>query len=92
MKKNIRIYFYVFSVLLIAGNMFLGKETSASTFQDVPGQYQREISYLFTNNVITGYPNGEFRPNQAVTREEAATMIGRALKLDGTRQKLPFLM
>ncbi|MEN0661117.1 N-acetylmuramoyl-L-alanine amidase [Caldifermentibacillus hisashii] len=90
MKKNIRIYFYVFSVLLIAGNMFLGKETSASTFQDVPGQYQREISYLFTNNVITGYPNGEFRPNQAVTREEAATMIGRALKLDGTRQKTSF--
>lgn len=70
--------------------MFLVKEASASTFQDVPSQYQREISYLLTNNIITGYPNGEFRPNQAVTREEAATMIGRALKLDGTRQKTSF--
>lgn len=66
-------------------------KTSAATLTDIPSQYATEVNYLVSKGIITGYPGGEFRPNQLLTREEAATMVGRALNLDGTKRQTPFL-
>lgn len=57
---------------------------SANTLPDIPDAYSKEINYLIGKNIITGYEDGEFKPNQLVTREEAATMIGKALNLNGS--------
>jgi hypothetical protein len=34
--------------------------------------------YLSSNNIVSGYPNNEFRPYNAVTRAEFATMIAKS--------------
>ena len=34
--------------------------------------------------IVTGYEDGTFRPNNSITREQAAIMIQRAVKLLGT--------
>jgi Leucine-rich repeat (LRR) protein len=46
-------------------------------------RFYEEIQYLTGNGIITGFPDGNFRPNETVTRAQAAIMIGRALELDG---------
>ena len=40
--------------------------------------------------VINGYPDGTFRPAQAVTRAEAAIMLGKALNLSGSKRTTKF--
>ncbi|MCI2253098.1 S-layer homology domain-containing protein [Domibacillus sp. PGB-M46] len=45
----------------------------------------KEITYLAQGTIANGGTNGYFHPGQPVTRAEAATMIGRALNLDGTQ-------
>lgn len=57
---------------------------------DIPTNFSEEINFLIGLKVIDGYPDQTFRPTKNVTREEAATMIGRALGLDGTLRKTSF--
>lgn len=64
----------------------------AASFKDVSTGYTfyNEINYLVEKEIIQGYPDGAFRPNQGVTRAQAAIMIGRALGLDGTKKATQF--
>lgn len=59
----------------------------ASThFSDVPSSFwaKEEITRLAEADVISGFPDGTFKPNQSVTREQAALLLGRTLKLSKT--------
>jgi N-acetylmuramoyl-L-alanine amidase len=58
---------------------------SAASFPDVPTSHRAysEIMYLVNRDIVTGTPDGSFNPENYVTRAEAATMIGRALNLQG---------
>jgi len=50
-----------------------------STFSDVQGSWaQACIVELTQRNIISGYPDGSFRPNNPVTRAEYASMVGKA--------------
>ncbi len=49
-----------------------------------------EIDKLQLDGIVTGFPDQTYRPYQLVTRAEAATMIGRALKLNGTQRQTQF--
>ena len=53
-------------------------------------RFYEEISYLEDQGIISGFQDQTFRPNQAVTRAQAAIMIGRALDLDGTPRSTKF--
>ena len=53
-------------------------------------RFYSEITYLLKKNIIQGFPDGNFRPNETVTRAQAAIMIGRALDLDGGQRKTSF--
>ncbi|MBT2661685.1 Ig-like domain-containing protein [Bacillus sp. ISL-45] len=53
-------------------------------------RFYHEINYLVGRKVITGYADDTFRPGNAVTRAQAAIMIGRALELDGTKRQTTF--
>lgn len=85
---------YKFVSLLIALVLLLSLTPSslAATFRDVPktNSFYDEVNYLVQKGIITGFADGTFKPNQVVTRGQAAIMIGRALGLDGTRQNTVF--
>ncbi|MBD2103602.1 S-layer homology domain-containing protein [Leptolyngbya sp. FACHB-261] len=53
---------------------------AVSSFSDVPTDYWARsfIDALAVRNIITGFPDGTFRPNQAVTRAEYASILERA--------------
>lgn len=87
MKKHI-----VLLALFLAASMFLVPLSGqAASFKDVTSlTYEKEISYLSTKDIITGYPDGTFRPGNIVTRSNAVTMIGRTLGLDGTPRTTKF--
>ncbi len=52
---------------------------SAARFTDIQSNWaQTCISDLSQKNVISGYPDGSFRPDAPVTRAEFAAMVGRA--------------
>lgn len=53
----------------------MGKEVNAaSKFADVT-QYKDEINFLTEKKIITGYPDGTFKPEQNLTRLQAVRMI-----------------
>ncbi len=54
---------------------------STVNLSDVSSDYWARpfIQALADNNVISGFPDGSFRPNQAVTRAEFAALIQKAL-------------
>ncbi|EKQ67810.1 S-layer domain containing protein [Leptolyngbyaceae cyanobacterium JSC-12] len=50
-----------------------------STFSDIQGSWaQTCIVELTQRGIISGYPDGSFRPNNPVTRAEYASMVGKA--------------
>ncbi|PID14973.1 hypothetical protein CSV63_09230 [Sporosarcina sp. P34] len=40
-----------------------------------------DITFLYKKNIIGGYPDGTFRPNEAVTRAQVASMLLKALDI-----------
>lgn len=53
-------------------------------FKDVYRDYWAisSIASFHTKGIISGYPDGTFRPNNSITREEAAIMLAKVLRLD----------
>ncbi|MFK2826637.1 S-layer homology domain-containing protein [Bacillus sp. B190/17] len=64
----------------------------AAQFTDVTttNRFYQEILFLAGNGVISGFPNGKFKPGQEVTRAAAAIIIGKALNLDGQKRNTQF--
>ncbi|MBE9096550.1 S-layer homology domain-containing protein [Tychonema sp. LEGE 07203] len=56
------------------------QQQAKSTFPDVPQNYWARpfIKSLAEKNIVTGYPNGMFKPKQNVDRDEFAAMIRQA--------------
>jgi subtilisin len=61
-------------------------------FPDVPASiwYSKYVYDLNARNAVGGLPDGKFHPEKQITRGEAVSMIGRALKLDGTPRNTTF--
>ena len=59
-----------------------------STFPDVKPDYWAYpfIKGLAERNVITGYPDGKYKPNQALDRDEFAAIIRKAFDQDKEKQ------
>jgi uncharacterized surface protein with fasciclin (FAS1) repeats len=62
--------------------------SSTSSFSDVSSDYwaQPFIQALAQRNIIAGFPDGTYRPNQAVTRAEFAALIQKAFNQQPVRQ------
>lgn len=56
----------------------------AITFTDVPRDYWawNYITYMACNNIVTGYPDGTFRPNNTVTRGQTAKIVALSAGFD----------
>lgn len=71
---------------------FTAKTSEAAvSFLDLNSSHRAypEISYLANGSIVSG-TGGYFYPDKEVTRAEAATMIGRALNLNGTKTVTSF--
>lgn len=56
-----------------------------SGFQDIRGHWaQSSIVRLVNKDIISGYGDYTFRPNQSITRSEAIALIAKAFKLKNT--------
>jgi roadblock/LC7 domain-containing protein len=68
----------------------LEPETGASGFVDVAAKdwYSSYIRTAASYGIVAGYNNGNFGPNDTITREQAMTMIARAVKITGLDAKL----
>ena len=86
-KRNLLILSFLLALLFTFSSNDIGK---AATLNDIPADYASEINFLLDRGVIIGYPGGIFNPDKNVTRAEAATMIGRAIGLDGTERETSF--
>lgn len=53
-------------------------------FSDIKSPFwaEKEIAYLVKKGIISGYPDGTFKPNATINRSHAAIMLTKALNLD----------
>ncbi len=65
--------------------------TKKAMFKDVNENTfgSSEIEYLAERNIIKGYPDGTYRPNQRLTRSQAASMLARAFELETENRPNP---
>lgn len=65
--------------------------TNAYMFSDLnlSADYYQPVMDLFNKGIISGYEDGTFRPNKAITRGQAAKMLARSLDLNTKNQKNP---
>ena len=58
---------------------------SASAFEDVSAQawYADAVAWASANQVVGGYGNGKFGPEDSITREQMAAILYRYAKLKG---------
>lgn len=64
---------------------------SSHPFEDVKSTdgYFDSVKAAYEYGIITGYEKGSFRPMDSMTREQAMTMVARAMKITGLDAKLP---
>lgn len=77
----------VLSVVLVASLMLptgFGTITPVQVFTDVPVDHYAydAINRMNTLGILTGYPDGSFKPGESVKRVEFAVMMTKALKLE----------
>ncbi|MBW3110239.1 S-layer homology domain-containing protein [Bacillus sp. MCCB 382] len=70
--------------ILLMGTLFSGlgfSSVSAEGFTDIHkgSSFYEEMMYLYNEEIIKGFEDGEFKPDRAVSRAQAAIMIGRIL-------------
>ncbi|KXH78783.1 S-layer homology domain-containing protein [Sporosarcina sp. HYO08] len=62
-----------------------------NSFKDIRGTWaQKEIEFLVEKGWISGYSDGTFKPNDEVTRAQAAKMISSFLGLTSTTEDIHF--
>ena len=66
--------------------------TTQVAFKDVPNNYwaQTFIQELASRNIIKGFPDGSFRPNDPVTRAQFAALLSQAMNKSTIRSNATF--
>ncbi|NYF25458.1 S-layer homology domain-containing protein [Sporosarcina sp. JAI121] len=84
MKKltmTLMAFWLLFSMLPIANAAAVSPNYQDSNpFSDLKGP-SGDILYLYQKNIIGGYPDGTFKPNQPITRAQVAAMLVKALDI-----------
>ncbi|MFC7062984.1 N-acetylmuramoyl-L-alanine amidase [Halobacillus seohaensis] len=81
----------LFALFVISFGFFdTEQHVSANSINDIPSKYENEINYLIQKEIVEGFPDNTFKPKNDVSREEAATMIGRSLGYNDEKQDTTF--
>ncbi|GIP34179.1 cadherin-like beta sandwich domain-containing protein [Paenibacillus sp. J2TS4] len=60
-------------------------------FPDISGHWGRtHIEFLASKNIVSGYEDGTFKPDRAITRAEFVTILVNALNLEGSTSNTSF--
>lgn len=61
------------------------------SFPDVPASawYSSAVATAYSYHLISGFEDGTFRPSDKITREQAMTVIAKAMEITGLKGKLP---
>ena len=71
------------ATVLVKAAGITGAVQDTPTYDDIAGTtHEANIEALVELEVITGYPDRTFRPNQAVSRAQVASMLGRWLEVE----------
>jgi len=74
----------LFSALVYLLRDYLGLTGNGNAekgFADITGHWaEKEINFLYANGIINGYGDGTFKPDKAITRAEAVTILMRILQ------------
>ncbi|MFD2114889.1 family 10 glycosylhydrolase [Paenibacillus yanchengensis] len=66
-------------------------QCEAANFTDIGKHWAKaQIEQAVARCMVSGYDDGTFQPNKAITREEFAVMLVRALQIDAANAALPF--
>ncbi|MFC5404813.1 cohesin domain-containing protein [Cohnella soli] len=78
-----------FAAVLVRG-LGLKMENSSAEFSDVntSNWFSSAINTAYAYKLISGYEDGTFRPNDKITREQAMTILARAMKITGLKATL----
>ena len=77
--------------ILITAAIFISAATVVcfaedKKFSDISGHYAEDVINKYANSgIISGYPDGTFRPDNSVTRAELAKILAEAFDLQKTR-------
>lgn len=79
-----------FAAILVRG-LGLAPEQGESAFLDVKSSawYSQAVNTAHAYQLIGGYEDGTFRPNDKITREQAMVMLAQAMKTTGLKDKQP---
>lgn len=81
-------HFTKFTVLAVDVKV---EEPELPSFSDIAGHWgEANIKQAVQQGIVSGYPDGTFKPNATVTRAEFTVMLANALKLDGEDASLSF--
>ncbi len=77
---------------MIANALQLRQPATDSIFSDLAksNDYYQYVSALAAKQIISGYPDGSFKPYKAITRQQMAKMLANAYDLEGVFHTLPF--
>lgn len=80
------------ALVMLVNSLGLKPDVSYNTFRDVPNSSfaAGHIGIALKEGIITGFTDGTFRGNQAVTRAEMSIMIANAYKLQAPSQTVTF--
>lgn len=62
-------------------NVINKTETSKPVFSDVPNWAKESVDYLVNKQVINGFPDGRFAPQDYLTRAQASVIVSKVLEL-----------
>ncbi len=82
--------FYLMLFGIIFGSLLFSAEAVAQpVLPDIQGNWaQQSIQKLIDSEVINGYPDGTFKPDQPITRAEFAKIVAKACHYDSGSQRL----
>ncbi|MFF5995856.1 S-layer homology domain-containing protein [Lysinibacillus sp. KU-BSD001] len=84
---------WIVTVVLGLTLFFVPQLSSAKTFIDVTSNnpYYDMLDHLSDDGIISGYGDGQFKPDATMTRAHMAVMITRAYELEDVRPAVNFL-
>ncbi|MDF2717304.1 MAG: S-layer protein, partial [Paenibacillus sp.] len=79
-----------FAAIIVRG-LGLKLEKGAVPFPDVKAAdwYGSAVKTAYSHQLINGFEDGTFRPNDNITREQAVAIIAKAMTITGLKAKLP---
>ncbi len=79
-----------FAAIVVRALGLMSPGTGKDAFIDVMKKnwYYDAVSIAYEYGITSGYENGKFWPDDKITREQAMTMIARAMKITGSKVEL----